>query len=44
MIRFENVKKVYEGTGKNPGIVALNNVNLDIGKGEMCIRDRCSWW
>lgn len=34
MIRFENVKKVYEGTGKNPGIVALNNVNLDIGKGE----------
>lgn len=34
MIRFENVKKVYEATGKNPEIVALHNVNLHIRKGE----------
>ena len=34
MIRFENVKKVYEATGKNPEIVALQNVNLHIRKGE----------
>ena len=34
MIRFENVKKVYPGTGKSPDIVALQNVNLHIGKGE----------
>lgn len=34
MIRFENVKKVYEGTGKNPEIVALQDVNLHIQKGE----------
>ena len=34
MIRLENVKKVYEATGKNPEIVALHNVNLHIRKGE----------
>lgn len=34
MIRFENVQKVYEGTGKSPDIVALQNVNLHIRRGE----------
>ena len=34
MIRFENVKKVYEATGQNPESVALHNVNLYIRKGE----------
>ena len=35
MIRFENVKKIYTGLdAKSKDIVALNNVNLSIKKGE----------
>ena len=34
MIRLEGVKKVYEGIGKSPDILALNDVNLHIKKGE----------
>ncbi|HJC71554.1 MAG TPA: cell division ATP-binding protein FtsE [Candidatus Ruthenibacterium merdavium] len=34
MIRLEGVKKVYEGIGKSPDILALNGVNLHIKKGE----------
>lgn len=34
MIRFENVRKVYEGTGGTKDVVALHNVNLNIDKGE----------
>ena len=34
MIRFEGVKKVYPGNGKTPDILALNDVNLHIRKGE----------
>ncbi len=34
MIRFENVKKVYETTGNDPDIAALHDVNLHIRKGE----------
>ena len=34
MIRFEGVKKVYPGNGNTPDILALNDVNLHIRKGE----------
>lgn len=34
MIQFDGVKKVYEGAGKSPDILALDNVNLHIKKGE----------
>lgn len=34
MIRFENVRKVYEGSNGTPDVVALQNLNLHIQKGE----------
>lgn len=36
MIRFENLTKHFDVPGRPP-VVAANNINLEVGKGEICI-------
>ena len=36
----ENVLKVENITMQFGGVIAVDNMNLEINKGEMCIRDR----